>query len=1098
MLRWQFDSTAVALTLAVAVSVLVPAHGASAASTADDASPTTSGAYAWRTDHPVVISEVASGWGEHPDAGFVELSNVSSRDVDLSGWNLYACNEEGLRAKRASPYTELSGVVLQPGESYLVGRVSIDYGGRVPDDVLTSSPSARGLGFVLEDAERRIADSVAVYPTTPWMTTSECGPQGSLPNTLDVLAGESWQRLGATATSPGRWQIALATPGAPNSSAAPASSDATGVVISELTPFGPNGSGDDLVELRNDGAATVDLEGWHLWRCTATGERTSDTLQVRFDASHALAPGERLVIVGPNSSEPNADATMRVSLADTAFGVQVRDARGALVDEQAVAHQADSVCQFSGEKLPARLDAVRSESWQRSEPAAGTETWVIAPRTPGAENARQSASIADAVPLVLSDGPDASTVVVSELATDPHDVAAIGEPHNFVELSNRGDSSVDLSGWRVWGCDERGLRRPAPLSILPTGTSLEPGEALVVAAEGTTASSSAVATYAEPLHFLGAGVLVENARGDVVDRVGAYHQTEMDESVEPFSVCTNGLSLVTFQPDRLRGETYHRTELTGVDLSDAVTRAASPGADGSVANESRPIDEPRERLLEVRAAFSAARALADAPQLAIAGGTRDTDAESLLQPAQQTTATATGYEMPELTVRLDAAVTGELRWTGTAPARHLVTLSVEEADGSWQKVAEEVADADGAVTLVATVDGVDALRVQVQAQPRSAQQLEPDGAFESPAEIDGTLVHLTDTQYLSEAYPEEYDGVAEWIVDLGRAREVAAVVHTGDLVQGWVDPDQSEPRARVEFERASRSQSILEDAGLVATTLPGNHDTKRGIDTALYNEFFGPDRMAANVGEHVTIAPDDATSSYALVDVGAAPMLVLSIGYGYGERELAWAEEVVRAHPDRNVVVATHEHLTPLTEIDPARRATVNRWLSSGDQLWERVVAPHRNVVAVLSGHYHGLGAIVTDDAGGIEGHQVVELLADYQEFRTATGERATGFLRLLQWDLAAGMLLVDTYSPRLESSVSAPFDSPQFVLETGHADRPANGRPWNIVDLGPEGRYGVADDEFAVPLTLQYDKQLIMTALDLERSDSAEAVGHDADGSVL
>ena len=77
-------------------------------------------------------------------------------------------------------------------------------------------------------------------------------------------------------------------------------------------------------------------------------------------------------------------------------------------------------------------------------------------------------------------------------------------------------------------------------------------------------------------------------------------------------------------------------------------------------------------------------------------------------------------------------------------------------------------------------------------------------------------------------------------------------------------------------------------------------------------------------------------------------------------------------------------------------------------------------MVLVLSGHFHGLGQLTTENAGGIEGHTVVELLADYQEFRTHTGERATGFQRLLQLDLASGGVAVDTFSVRLDAATSA------------------------------------------------------------------------------
>ncbi len=1080
-----------------------------------------SGSHEQRADHPVIISEIAPGWGDRLDASYVELQNVSDAPVDLTGWNLYRCSEEGLRAKRGAPDSEFSGLVLEPGEHYLIARAGERPAGAQPDDVMSAPFGPGGYGYVLEDPQQRIADAVAVYPTTPWMMRSECDPSGSLPDIVDAAAGESYQRLDATTTADGRFVIAAATPGAANAPSAAGPVNASGVVIAEIAPFGPGGSGDDVVELRNDGAREVSLAGWTLERCTAEGERAQGAPQATFGAGDVLAAGEQLVVVGPQSSIRHAAVVMPTSLADGAYGLQLRDAAGALIDEVASAHTRDSACQSGAEKLPAALDAVRGESHQLRPDGEG---WIIAPRTPGADNARAERSLR--AERVLDTG-----VVVSELGTDPLDVRAITRPHNFVELSNRSTRPVDVGGWRVWACDRDGLRRAQPLVSLPAGTTLGAGDSLVIAAEET--AMDAAWRYARPLDFLGTGVLVETADGGVADRVGVFHVNEMDESVEPPSPCTNAVSLVTFQPDRLRGETYHRVGRSGVDLADFVTAAASPGLAQTALAQAGGLAEPRDRAAQGASSAdgsnSAPGAQADAPAgsatatssttddlstdpapseplvaRAVAGTTGADVAVSWRLAAEREVgadsagtlaAAASGYDHPALRLELAAAVDGIVTWSGAVSPRHRVVLSAWDAAAArWRVIGESVADARGSATVGGETAATEALLVQVLPTPRAAADLEPDAAFERVDDVDASIVHLTDTQYLSEGYPEEYERMTRWIVELGQQRELAAVVHTGDLVQSWVDPDQSEARARIEFARASAAQKVLEDAGLVTTVLPGNHDTKRGIDTALYAEYFGPDRYADAPGFVAPIAPGDATSSYTIVQAGPAPVLVLSIGYGYGERELVWAEGVVRQHPGHNVVIATHEHLTPLTRWDPARRATDNRWLSRADELWQRVVEPHRNVVAVLAGHYHGLGAIVTPDAGGIEGHDVVELLADYQEFRTDSGERATGFLRLLQWDLAAGQLLVDTYSPRLDATVSAAYDYPQFVLESGVESRPANGRPWNIVALGAEGRYGVADDEFAVPLTLQYDKTLRMTGLALVTPDADPLEGEQSD----
>jgi len=250
------------------------------------------------------------------------------------------------------------------------------------------------------------------------------------------------------------------------------------------------------------------------------------------------------------------------------------------------------------------------------------------------------------------------------------------------------------------------------------------------------------------------------------------------------------------------------------------------------------------------------------------------------------------------------------------------------------------------------------------------------------------------------------------------------------------------------------------------------------VTNDLFNEYFPPSRYANERWYGGSISDGDNSANFSLIDAPGARLLMLSLPYAYGEREIAWAAEVVAQHPDRNVIVSTHEHVSPATLDAPVQRSADSRWLSRADELWDRVIAPNRNVVAVLSGHFHGIGKIVTADAGGIAGHTVVELLADYQEFRTHTGERATGFQRLLQFDLAGGAIAVDTFSQTLGAHAAFPYDYEQFVPENGSEGTPANARPWEILADGLQDRYTAEDDDFTVDVRFQYAKSVETSAV--------------------
>ena len=1038
----------------------------------------------------VSLVEVAPAGVRGSASGFFELANPGDRPVDLRGYAVFRCDDEGLRARPSDPEADLGAVVLAAGERRAFP---------------TTRLSERGYGLIVIAPSGETVDALAVYSDDPAPTTSECGGV-ELPVTTAAALGESWQRAGASAD--GRWVRAIATPGGSNVLAV-AGDEA--VRVSEIAAAGPAGRSDDFVELENAGPVVVDLDGWRLYRCTATGAAPSEALQHVFDASATLRPGERLVIGGPGFAE-DADIRVETSLADPVHGVLLVDADGRRVDGVGVSSREDTACQTGRDKLTSTLDYRTGESWQRQADGG----FAIASRTPGAPNAERSPPAASSIATAFAYD-DRPGVAVSEIATDP-EIDGVAR-RNFVELANFGAREVDISGWTLVACGADGFRRFDDLAVVPPGTVLGPDDTWTAALEGTPAAGVAGAAYADPLELAGAGVWVQDAEGRRVDSVGVFHRNEMDSSVDVPSPCTKGLALSTFAVDRVRGETLQRAAFTGDDASDFVPAPATPGvlavrraasADDVIR---RALDDARSEAVD--AAVGRAAAVAVAPQagdgtplevLAAHAGSWPSPLTSRTAPGEQEvsaaglTARDDGYDLPYVRMRVRVPDGGgTISWQGRTVGRAEVRLSVwAPAAGTtgragWRALDEAagaLTAADAAATASVRLDGVvrgeevvgGAVDLLVQVVPRAESAAADADGLADPADYDLALGHITDTQYYSEAYPEVYAGEVAWLAENADARKLAFVTHTGDLIQNWVDPSQTEERARREYEVASRLQGVLDANGIANSVLPGNHDNKRGVSNDLFNEYFGPQRYRDRPWFGGSLTADDNSANWSSFAAGGARFVMISLPYAYGEREVAWAQDVVAAHRDANVVISTHEHLMPATATDEAERSTTSRWVSHGDLLWERVVAPNRNVVLVLSGHFHGLGAIITENAGGIPGHTVLEALADYQEFRTPTGERATGFQRLLQVDLAAGMLAVDTFSVPLGATASHPYDYTQFLPDDGDAATASNERPWRILAQGLQHRYTEEDDAFAVPLALQYAKAVETDAVSTVR----------------
>jgi len=1007
----------------------------------------------------VLINELTNG-GVGSDADtFFELRNFDDHAIDLTGWQVFRCSAQGLRSNVGRPEGDLTGIVLEPGGIVTVSRVGM------AGEVHTTMPyDTSGFGLYLENPEDTLVDRVGVYPNNPWPTQSECSGERNLPNSLNFARGESWQRTG---TGSADFVAAPATPMEQNATSGVTRAQTT-VIINEFTASGPASVDDEFVELRNLGSTAVNLGGWQLSRCTSTGRLRSNTHELTIASGTMLEPGGYYVIGGPGFTG-KADATYGTQLADITSGLYLATGTGELVDRISVSAYADSACQEGDDKLPAILDYVAAESYSQ-----GSKGFVVTHRSPGTANVTTDSS-------VFRQQFEYSDVAISELGTDPGDGPG-AQQHNFVELGNYGTEKVDISGWTIRRCEATGIRSRELQLTIADGTSLEPGATFVAAKQGTI---DADATYATTLNFLGTGIWVENEVGQRVDSIGVYAMNEMDQSHVTLSPCSKGMPLTTYQPDRTLGETFQRTRFTGEDSADFIVAPATPGeldehewVDPTLYVQGA-VEEFPEQVDPVETLPAAAT---DATVLEHWSGVSDVPLTAEIGPAETLSTGEVGddaWAYPYERIVLDASALeagSRVFWTGSTVSRNELQLSVwSPATSSWRLLdagSGSGIQLSGKLEQNELDDGRVALLVQDGPRTEATLTGTIDGELENPNDYDLAISHITDTQYLSESYPEVYAQALSWIADNAESRDIAFATHTGDLIQNWVDPDQGEDRARVEYERASDIQSILDDAGVPNSVLPGNHDNKRGVDGALFNEYFAPDRYANSV----PIAEGDNTSNYTTFEHEGAKFLMLSLGYAYGEREIAWASQVVTSHPDHNVVISTHEHVTPMTLIEEAHRSVNSRWISHGQDLWDRVIAPNRNVIVVLSGHFHGLGKIVTENAGGIEGHDVVELLADYQEFRTHDGERATGFQRLLQIDLASQTVAVDTFSATLGESSSAEHDYPQFVPDTGLSTSPSNMRPWNIVAIGTQDRYTDEDDEFTASAGFQYPK-LVSTA---------------------
>ncbi|MEH0147234.1 lamin tail domain-containing protein [Corynebacterium sp. Q4381] len=1056
----------------------------------------------------VLISEMTNtGPGGNGDI-FFEMQNYGDAPQDLTGWSVYRCIGTGVRASVPQLSVEqLDGVVLQPGQRFTAGRA-----GQAGDDIKAVQDATFGISFATQyglmifDQNGKIVDRIGSSRPD---VASFCANGSPLPGTLNGLHAESWQRVGITGDAREDFVVAPRTPGRRNAEAPSERRAPSSVKITEVANGGEGGAGDNFFEITNLGTEAVDVTGWQVYRCTGTGRVYNEMLQLNMPAGK-LEPGQVFLAAreGSASTVDSPDATYGTSFnANDGFGVMLVDQNLDIVDAVGVFDRVDSPCSL-GEPLPNTLDFPSNESFQRVADTDNNKAdFVRATRTPGVHNP------AEITPIELQE-PKLGNLLINEIAAG----GATGQKAQYVEIINRGDAEEDLSGLRVDYCAADGRRMSKSAAIVPEGIKLAPGGVFTVA-RAEAGVDGALETE-QLFEQDGYGAMLTDATGALLDRVAVYYDDVGKVTNAPEGPCSGETSVpldrrmrfTSIEEAQKHDYAWHRVQATGNNWADFFTDKATPGsAEGP---EYRDVTEPLEGTLDPvqvdrkqefapaqisdtatdsgRALTVKAGSAADATALGAktakidwensAGfigtskgealetrvGENETRAADVRNMDQAVDAThAFPYQRFELAVEKPEGNDISIAWSGTSRDRHEVQMYFfNHTTGTWDRVGTAAGAKGEELTLVGSGAAADYYRdgkvdVLVQDGKRTADPFSDSGSeanqmFKTPGEYDFAIAHVTDSQYLVEQNPTSFTQMIAFLVANRDARDIIATVHTGDVIQNWLRGNQEPDRAVLENERASKIMKILEDADMPYGILPGNHDNAWGNSNDMFNEYYPVSRFENKpwFGDH---GPDGMASNYFTLEKDGSKWLFLQMGYDSSEEEIEWADGVIKAHPDHNVVFGTHEYLKP--EIDERSNPANGRWMAQGDVLFERLVEPNSNVVLVLSGHLHGVRQRLTERE---DGTKVFETVADYQSYEE-DGARDALYTRLYQVDLDSGILAGNAYSPRLQS-----FE------------------PWknDVRDLG----YTPESDEFTFEVPLQYEK--VVATSGIAAFGTAETVG--------
>lgn len=223
-----------------------------------------------------------------------------------------------------------------------------------------------------------------------------------------------------------------------------------------------------------------------------------------------------------------------------------------------------------------------------------------------------------------------------------------------------------------------------------------------------------------------------------------------------------------------------------------------------------------------------------------------------------------------------------------------------------------------------------------------------------------------------------------WIADQKDGLNVVWVSSVGDVVS-YGNTTMSD------WDEINATMNILTNAEVKWSLLMGNHD---------YDDFDpqGPTRLRNTFNNYFSYEKMDGlnllngtwdgnyTNNYELFEAEGIKFGIINIEDIPWLSVLEWANDTVKAYPDRYWIVATHDYL----EFDGTRTVTsggcaaYGEYCNRGDKIWDYFVKYHSNIFLVISGHVaydseHATTAYL--NSTGVNGNQILQMFADYQEY---------------------------------------------------------------------------------------------------------------------
>ena len=328
----------------------------------------------------------------------------------------------------------------------------------------------------------------------------------------------------------------------------------------------------------------------------------------------------------------------------------------------------------------------------------------------------------------------------------------------------------------------------------------------------------------------------------------------------------------------------------------------------------------------------------------------------------------------------------------------------------WQDM-DEVEDVGDYAYSFALIGDIQVLSERYFNDHYIADKAEPNDPYDDDY-VDGDL-NSRDNEI------EYIDRIFSWLLANKDEHKIEYVMTLGDLTQqSWT----------AEWDYV-KSQLYRLEGKIPFSIVAGNHDRRDPEikEMTEYGYYIWPEERLLNAYFHTvfnddvyraqidgSMTPTDVANTYNAFEVGGVKYLLITLDYGASDSVLEWASGIVESYPDHRVIINTHAYLfrdgTTVDAYDTYPATRVDGGANDGDDMWEKLISKHENIVLVFSGHDPYEHIVYTKSVGD-NGNTVTQFLIDPQGM-DAYMPVCTGMIAMLYFSEDGNTITVRYYSP--------------------------------------------------------------------------------------